>query len=139
MTKEQELLIKLLAHNITGEKVECNNEIDWMALIKESIAQTVSIVAFDSATDLKDKIPKDIYTSWFNHTYGSIVVNSYVENSQKELTKILSKGNYPYLILKGLSSASYYENPQLRVLGDVDFLIENQKKDEIKEILKENG
>ncbi len=139
MTKEHKLLIKLLAHSITGAKVELNEDIDWMALIKESIAQTVSIVAFDSAADLKDKIPKDIYNSWFNHTYGSIAINSYVEKSQKELTEILSKENFPYVILKGLTSASYYEKPELRALGDVDFLIENEKKNEIKELLKNNG
>lgn len=139
MTKEQQLLIKLLAHSITGTKITNVKDIDWTVLIKESIAQTVSIVAFDSAADLKDKIPKDIYTSWFNHTYGSLLINSYVENSQKELTKILSSYNFPYFILKGLSSAAYYEKPELRALGDVDFLIQADKKNEIKEILKQNG
>ncbi len=138
MTKEQKLLMNLLAHSITGEKIEYE-EIDWMDLIKEAIAQTVSIVAFDAATALKEKIPKDIYTSWFNHTYGSMALNSLVEKSQKELIKILSKENYSYIILKGLSSAAYYENAELRTLGDVDFLIEPDKKNEIKEVLKQNG
>ena len=139
MTKEQELLIGLLAHSITGENVTFQEDIDWIALIKESIAQTVSIVAFDAATALKDKIPKDVYAQWFNHTYGSIAVNSLVEKSQRELTDILSKYNFDYIILKGLSAASFYEKPELRALGDVDFLIENSKKDEIKLILKQNG
>ena len=139
MTKEQRLLLKLLAHSITGKSFKCEEDIDWLALIKESIAQTVSIIAFDSATVLKDKIPKEIYTSWFNHTYGSMAINSLVEKSQKELTEILGGRNYPYVILKGLSAAAYYEKPELRSLGDVDFLIENNKKNEIKELLKENG
>lgn len=139
MTKEQDLLIKLLAKSITGARVECEKDIDWMTLIKESIAQTVSIVAFDSAVDLKDNIPKDIYASWFNHTCGSIAINSYVEKSQKELTDILSKGSYSYVILKGLCAAAYYEKPELRSLGDVDFLIEADKKDELKKLLTQNG
>ena len=139
MTKEQQLIIKLLAHNINGAKVEYEEDIDWVSLIKETIAQTVSLVAFDSVAVLKDKIPKDIYTSWFNHTYGSMAVNSYVEKSQKELTEILSKGNYPFVILKGLSAADYYKKSELRTLGDVDFLIENNKKNEIKELLIKNG
>ena len=139
MTKEQDVLIKLLAHGITGTRVELSDETDWMALIKEAIAQTVSMVAFDSAATLKDKIPKDIYTSWFNHTYGSMTVNSLVEKSQRELTEILADGNYPYVIIKGLTSAAYYDKPELRALGDVDFLIESDKKDEIKETLKQKG
>lgn len=139
MTKEQLLLINLLAHSITGTKVIYNDDIDWMSLIKESIAQTVSIIAFDSATQLKNEIPKDIYTSWFNHTYGSMAINSLVEKSQNELTKILSNRNYPYIILKGLSAAAYYDKPELRALGDVDFLIQPNKKSEIKEILIKNG
>lgn len=140
MTKEQELLIELLAHNITGCEIQSDTkDIDWTALIKESISQTVSIVAFDSATTLKGQIPKDIYTAWFNHTYTSIAVNSFVENSQKELTGILSKGNYPYIILKGLAAAAYYEKPELRMLGDVDFLINPPKKEEIKQLLISEG
>lgn len=140
MTKEQELLIELLAHSITGGEIQFDTKgIDWTALIKESISQTVSVVAFDSATTLKGKIPKDIYTAWFNHTYTSIAVNSFVENSQKELTGILSKGNYPYIILKGLAAAAYYEKPELRMLGDVDFLINPEKKEEIKQLLISEG
>lgn len=139
MTKEQELIIKLLAQNITGEKAEFCGEIDWMTLIKESIAQTVSLVAFDSAATFQDKIPKDIYTSWFNHTYGSMAINSLVEKSQNELVGLLEKNNYGYVILKGLSSAAYYNKPELRTLGDVDFLIEADKKSEIKGLLTENG
>lgn len=140
MTKEQVLLLELLAHSITGCEIQCDtSHIDWMALIKESISQTVSVLAFDSVTPIKENIPDEIYKQWFNHSYGSIAVNSLVEKSQKELVEILTSGGYDYIILKGLSAANYYEKPELRALGDVDFLIDPDKKNEIKELLVKNG
>lgn len=140
MTKEQELLIELLAHSISGSEIEFNTEnIDWQALVDESVAQTVCLVAFDCAISLKNKIPEHIYTQWFNHAYRFIAVNYLVEKSQKELTQILLKGDFPYVILKGLSSASFYEKSELRMLGDVDFLIQNDEKQQIKEILIKDG
>lgn len=140
MTKEQALLLELLAHNITGADISGDTEnIDWISLIKESVAQTVSVVAFDSVTPIKDKIPEDIYKKWFNHSCSAIAVNSFVEKSQKELIEHLSKDGYDYLILKGLSAASYYNKPELRLLGDVDFLINPKEKENIKALLENEG
>ncbi|MBR2043696.1 MAG: nucleotidyltransferase family protein [Clostridia bacterium] len=140
MTKEQALLLELIAYNITGEEISGDVDgIDWISLIKESISQTVSLVAFDSVTPFKEKINKDIYNKWFNRSFKDMTINSLVEKSQKNLVTLLKNKNYEYVILKGLSASSYYNKPELRLLGDVDFLIENEKKEEIKEYLKANG
>lgn len=140
MTKEQALLLELIAHNITGAQISnYTDDIDWIELIKESIAQTVSVVVFDSVTPIKEKINNDIYKKWFNRSFKDMAINSLVEKSQKNLVTLLENKNYKYVILKGLSSAAYYTKPELRLLGDVDFLIENDKKDEIKEYLKADG
>lgn len=140
MTKEQELLLEVLAHSINGNTltVKCE-DIDWVDFIKESVSQTVSVCCFDSVTPVKEKIPEDIYKKWFNHSCGSMAINSFVEKSQKELVSLLEKGGYDYIIIKGLTAASYYEKPEMRMLGDVDFLIDPDKKEEIKELLKNEG
>lgn len=56
-----------------------------------------------------------------------------VEQTQTELTEKLNE-KYEYVILKGIASATYYPRPELRCLGDVDFLT---KEENVLEIEKE--
>lgn len=43
-----------------------------------------------------------------------------------ELHELLSQNNILYVVLKGCASASYYDDPVLRIMGDVDFLVNPQ-------------
>ncbi len=45
----------------------------------------------------------------------------------------------PYVILKGQASAYYYPEPGLRQAGDVDFLIDTKKRDEVGRMLETDG
>ena len=45
----------------------------------------------------------------------------------------------PMVILKGMSAASYYCKPSGRVLGDIDFLTDPEKTDELMDVLTEKG
>lgn len=40
-----------------------------------------------------------------------------------ELHKIMTEAHIPYTVLKGAVSASYYPNPVLRTMGDIDFFV----------------
>ncbi len=111
-----------------GEKLE---DINWAQVYEESALGTVMLFASSSLSPYKKYIPEDILRKWVAFSRKALTLNSYVASYQNELVDFLNKNGYKYVILKGLSSSSYYENPDLRMLGDVDFLIDSIKADEI--------
>ena len=95
--------------------------------------------AFDAAAQYKTFIPSTVYQAWFQRSSRVLRSNLLVENAQREMVALMKKHGYPYVILKGESAASYYPKPELRHLGDVDFLIDADQKEEIEKIFLEAG
>ena len=141
MTNEQKVLLRLMSAAVNGTDVNLSDvqNIDWQAVAKESLQQTVTVMTLDAAAKIKNIIPKEIFDVWSKKAFSFLIANSKVENSQKELVKILEDNGYSYVILKGEAVAAYYPRPDLRALGDVDFLIDPSKRDEITELLHKNG
>lgn len=57
----------------------------------------------------------------------------------EELHRILTEKRIPYTVLKGAVSASYYPQPMLRAMGDVDFLVSEADVKRAGAALEENG
>ena len=144
LTKEQKILLNLTARSIhvnPSAIALSENELenaDWKEIAKESIAQAVPLVTFDAATIYKQYIPDDIYTHWKNVVARVLRSDFIVMQSQVDLIELLSD-KYPYIILKGMAAGAYYPNPEMRALGDVDFLIDPTQQAEIEEILLQAG
>lgn len=134
----QEALLALLNPNSVFDFSVLSGE-DWAAIQKESVAQTVTLLALDGTEKCKKYIPKDIYDIWFNLSLKLIVGNNNVLRAQENLLQIMEQNRFPYIILKGLASASYYPQPQKRILGDVDFLIDKSFQQKVETTLTEAG
>ena len=109
-------LMNLLSNRLFNKEVdvEINDEI-----LKEASKQAVlSLIKND---DL-------LLASNMKVTYG-----------HSEIHKLLTSNNISYTVLKGLASSHYYKKPELRTLGDVDFLVNKQDVDKVKKILIDNG
>ncbi len=61
------------------------------------------------------------------------------ERAHRELHGLLTSAGIPYVIIKGWASSVYYPEPILRVLGDVDFLVDKKDILRTKELLEKNG
>ena len=140
MTTEQKVLIELVKGDVSGKAPEISEtDINWEAVIKESVEQTVVLSALSSATSFKDQISPEVYEKWFNKARSVMARNTKISKAQTDLDDLLRRKGYPYIILKGEASASYYKNPDNRALGDVDFLIDPTKKEEIADYLRSEG
>ncbi|MBE6777095.1 MAG: hypothetical protein E7542_03165 [Ruminococcaceae bacterium] len=128
LSPQQQALLGLLNANSDSDFLVLSAD-DWEMVLKESIKQAVTIQAFDCAEKHKQIIPRSTYKSWFDLCMQYFINNSKVLTAQNNLIKILDDNKFSYIILKGLSSASFYPDPKKRLLGDVDFLIcpEQQK------------
>ena len=138
MTNAQCVLIDLLRKSLFNFNISIPEDTDWQAVYDEANFQAVIPLAFDGTAGI-DGIPKDIYKKFKNHTVAVMLNNDKVIKGQQELTSLLEKNNVKYAILKGLSVARFYPKPELRTLGDVDFLVSKDEFDSTKQLLIDNG
>lgn len=145
LTKEQKILLHLTARSLSEDPSsllltdEDLNGTDWKEVAKEAVAQSVPLVAFDMVTPYKDHIPEGLYEGWKNMAMSVIQTGVGVAQAQSELVKIMQENGFSYVILKGLSAAAYYPNPELRALGDVDFLIDPKQQEKVEAALQLAG
>ena len=143
ITKEQNVLLHLLQKSFHPDTAvlpeEVLNTVDWSGVFKEAVQQAVLITAFDAAAVYKSYIPGEVYMQTFQQVSRGMMKNLRVSAAQKALVALLETGGYPYVILKGEAAAAYYPKPELRHLGDVDFLIDPARKEEIDSMLTAAG
>lgn len=144
MTNEQTLLLNLIAKSLSDSPenypIDENllSLVDWKVLVRESRVQSIMYQAFESAKDFKTFIPSDVFSVWQNASMTVLKSNFSVFNDQAELVEILGD-DYPYIILKGQAAGYYYNNPELRAYGDVDFLVDEANILKLEALLIENG
>ena len=118
-------LLNLLSNALFGAPMEIPDDVDWQEVYQESVAQSVAALAFSNLD--KSILPENVAKEWEEMTYQVMMSNMQVDSDHAKLHQILSCAKIPYVILKGNASASFYPDPMLRSMGDVDFLID--KKD----------
>jgi len=116
INNNQTILLDLCAKSLFDKDITIPDEFDCKVLIEESKRQTVFPVAYSL---IKDKCG-DVDSKTFSQI---IAKNIRVEYAHNEIHRVLSNNNIPYVILKGVTSASYYKEPMLRTMGDVDVLV----------------
>lgn len=139
MTLEQTVLLSLMGAAIRGENAPAvSEETDWTALFREACAQAVPLLFFDMISGLP-QVPESVSSRSFEIARRCTAHNLAAEHTQNQLTKLLRAGNHPYVILKGEASAAYYPKPELRALGDVDFLLREGHAEAVIEQMKQRG
>lgn len=136
MTSEQEFLLCLLKQAVCGKRLQNLPDsavIDWKALVREANEQTVMLPLFDVISQLREQLPEEVYQKCFKLARQFTACNMRTEFAQAELVGELEKIGCPYVILKGETAATYYPVPELRQLGDVDFLVPLEYTETVKE------
>ena len=142
LTAEQTYLLHIMGCFLQGQPLKALPEGDafsWSTLLREATEQTVVPILFEVISEIQDKIPEDFYQKCFDYTRRCIVANMRTEHAQRQLVSVLEQEQYPYVILKGETAAACYPKPELRQLGDVDFLIIPEQADSITEKMKALG
>ena len=137
VTTEQKILLALIKSAICGGEVPAVPEdTDWKALFQEAYTQAVPMLFFDIASG---QMPEQVYQKSFQLTRQCTAHNLRTEHTQAMLVSVLDEGAHPYVIIKGEASAAYYPKPELRLLGDVDFLLQDGHAPAVIEKMKQLG
>ena len=114
----QKSLMSLCAYGLFGKDFDKSCEFDVSKTAEEAKKQTVFPTVYSAFKKLAIDDSGDD-----NFFKNAIAKNIRVEYAHFEIHKLLSENNVPYVILKGVSSASYYKEPLIRTMGDIDFLV----------------
>lgn len=141
MTREQKFLMEILTVSSQGEQVQTlpEQDLDWEGLMQEAYAQAVHLQCCDALSPVLDQIPEPWSGRLVDGALRSASANIYVEQGQAMLVRELEKGEYPYVILKGKGIAAYYPKPEIRIMGDVDFLIPVDRMDQLTQTMEPRG
>ena len=128
----QKLLLELCSKSLFGKEYDLPETFNCDDLIEESIHQTVfsQIFSFLKENSIQDE----------DKLFSQIIAkNIRVEYGHNEVHKALSDAEIPYVVLKGAASASYYSEPILRMMGDIDILVSSENVSDADAILKSIG
>lgn len=143
MTNEYRVLLHLLKNSFCRQIPPLSEDlcraVDWNAVLHEASQQAVLLSVFDRAAAYKDYIPEDVYAHWFGKVSRSLMRNLQISKGQQNLVALLGKHGVSYVILKGEASAAYYTRPDLRHLGDIDFLIKPDQTERVTDLLLTDG
>ncbi len=158
-------VLSLMKAALFGAPLSLPDPVDWKAAARESVAQSVTVLAYEAAKRTEDAdglpacqpvgagshprpasegsphpvIPPDVGSAWKNAVNAVTRRNIRVEAEHAELHLLLTGNSVPYVVLKGCASAMYYPEPFLRQLGDVDFLVAPEDVCRADGLLKANG
>ena len=132
VTDTQKLLLDLCACALFEKESVIPEDVDYKELIDEAKRQTVFPLIFSAVSDKVTEKQRMRYSQ-------TIAKNIRVDCAHSEIHTLLSKNGIKYVILKGAASASYYREPLLRMMGDVDFLVSPDDIEKVDSLLKSIG
>lgn len=138
------MLLHLLGIALTGKEnrtfsAEELNGVDWDAVLTESHHQAVPLLVLDAVGRYAKYIPAEVYDRWLRASVDFFEPNLQVTTGQEQLVNVLTQNGVAYVILKGAAAAVRYPRPDLRMMGDVDFLIDPACQTAVETLLLENG
>lgn len=141
MTLEQKALLLLMADSLRQQPTDgaALKDVNWKAVAREAYAQAVPLLFFNGITHLQEQIPEEIWNRSFTLARRGTARNIRTAFTQQDLAEIMEKGGFPYVILKGEAAAEYYPVPELRQLGDVDFITPPAYMEKTAALLQERG
>ena len=106
-----------------GELVELSAE-EWYGLYKQVARQSLLGVVFyalrRTASDIEQRIPKELYLKWFYQAEAIRGLNQQHYDLSKKLTSLFAEQGEPSVILKGQANSRLYPDKFIRQTGDVD-------------------
>ena len=112
----EKLLLRILSDHLAGRKTDLPFDTDLSALTKMAKEQQVDAIVYAQCPDLPDPSFATAY---------SAAVFYYVNRKHTiaQIQKVLRQNGIDSFLVKGFCVARYYPVPELRTMGDCDFIM----------------
>lgn len=113
--------------------------IDFEAIFKLAKKQDVENIVFLSIDQLENNIDSNLYSIWQEAYYKRMKYSAFQDMALEELIEVFTKAGIDCMPLKGSVIKNYYPNPDLRTMGDIDFLVREQNRQVVRDIMHSLG
>ena len=140
MNNVQSLLLRVISAALFNQKTPDVAADKLMTLVNESKAQAVFPLAFSVLdSQLQEKLSSEQYVNCSEEFFRYAIAGTQNFAEHGELHELMTSSDIPYVSMKGLASAMYYPEPNLRSMGDVDFLVAKENVSRAGKLLESNG
>ena len=140
MNDVHSLLLQVISSALFGKKAPDVAADQLMPLVNESKAQAVYPLAFSVIdSQLQEKLSSEKYADCSEDFFRYAIAGTQNFAEHSELHELMTANKLPYVAMKGIASAMYYPEPNLRSMGDVDFLVEKENVSQAGMLLESIG
>lgn len=130
MNKIQNIMMELIKISLNPE-LEKNTRIsknEWPELYKIIIQQRVALTLFPLLDLLayQDRPDDLLYKQWKNQVLFATAMQFRKIQQLKAIMNVFRSVGLPFILLKGLAIARFYNQPEYRLMSDLDILVENK-------------
>lgn len=137
MDQVSQAVLALLRGALWGEEAVYPADTDWQAVTKELQAQ--AIMGVIAGSDIPECVPAQIRAQWESLALLQGSQFYRLLHQQDQLLALLTQNDIPLVILKGMAAAVYYPAPEMRAMGDVDFLVPRDQVEKTYDLMRANG
>ncbi|MBQ8981697.1 MAG: nucleotidyltransferase family protein [Eubacterium sp.] len=99
----------------------------------------VANIAFLSVQKLNNKPDAELYNEWQVFYFHSVQRNARQVAQYGKLTDLLTQNNIRWTEAQGTITKTFYPAPELRMMSDIDFIVDAESIDKIAELMRECG
>jgi hypothetical protein len=115
------------------------DKVEWLNVFEMSRKQNAANLAWFSIEKLNNKPQGELFTVW-QEEYAKTASKCLKQMMEIDfLTEEFSNRGYDIMFLKGSKIREYYPSPDMRTMTDIDLLVKSQKRQPVREIMKELG
>lgn len=109
--------------------------IDFEAIFELAKKQDAENIVFLSIDQLENNIDSNLYSIWQEVYYKRMKYSAFQDMALEELIEAFTKAGIDCMPLKGSVIKNYYPSPDLRCMGDIDFLVREQNRKIVRGIM----
>ena len=137
--KETSALLTLLAHEIFEAVADIDaSTVDWSAVLAEAQRHKVTALLYPAIRSM-DGVPEAIFNKVCGTAIAVATASEAMLKEQRKILDLLEAHQIPCAVLKGTSVAYPYPHPELRTIGDIDILVDEENLDEACKALQADG
>lgn len=114
-------------------------DVNFENVYELACAHEVAGISFLGVKKLENKCDDILFKKWENKYLLSIERDFEQTVAGDKIELLLSENGYKHLSAQGREVKKYYPSPELRMMSDIDFIVQKEKLSEIKTLLTLNG